>query len=75
MILYNMRNRGPFEYDKFVLNVLQLYNAINLAEINELKLTNEQIKSLSEIQELINNYYKESLCLLEEMNKKIKLLK
>lgn len=75
MILYNMRNRGPFEYDKFVLNVLQLYNAINLAEINELKLTNEQIKSLSEIQELINNYYKESLCLLEKMNKKIKLLK
>ena len=75
MILYNMRNRGPYEYDKFVLNVLQLYNAINLAEINELKLTNEQIKSLSEIQELINNYYKESLCLLEEMNKKIKLLK
>lgn len=75
MILYNMRNRGPFEYDKFVLNVLQLYNAINLAEINELKLTNEQIKSLSEIQELINNYYKESLYLLEEMNKKIKLLK
>ena len=75
MILYNMRNRGPFEYDKFVLIVLQLYNAINLAEINELNLTNEQIKSLSEIQELINNYYKESLCLLEKMNKKIKLLK
>lgn len=75
MILYNMRNRGPFEYDKFVLNILQLYNAINLAEINELKLTNEQIKSLSEIQELINNYYNESLSLLEKINKEIKLLK
>lgn len=75
MILYNMRNRGPFEYDKFVLNILQLYNAINLAEINELKLTNEQIKSLSEIQDLINNYYKESLSLLEKINKEIKLLK
>ena len=75
MILYNMRNRGPFEYDKFVLNILQLYNAINLAEINELKLTNEQIKSLSEIQDLINNYYNESLSLLEKINKEIKLLK
>ena len=26
MILYNIRRRGPFEYDKFVLNILQVSN-------------------------------------------------
>lgn len=29
MIAYNMRYRGPMEYDKFVLNFLQYYNEIN----------------------------------------------
>ena len=26
MILYNIRHRGPFEYEKFVLNILQVSN-------------------------------------------------
>jgi hypothetical protein len=26
MILYNIRHRGPFEYDKFILNILQVSN-------------------------------------------------
>lgn len=29
MIVYNMRYRGPLEYDKFVLNTLQFHNEIN----------------------------------------------
>lgn len=29
MINYNMRYRGPYEYDKFVLNILQYSNAIH----------------------------------------------
>lgn len=28
MIMYNIRKRGPFEYDKTVLNVFQLANEI-----------------------------------------------
>lgn len=32
MILYNFRHRGPYEYDKFVLNILQLHNEIALLE-------------------------------------------
>lgn len=32
MILYNFRHRGPYEYDKFVLNILQLHNEIVLLE-------------------------------------------
>lgn len=29
MINYNIRYRGPYEYDKFILNVLQYSNAIH----------------------------------------------
>lgn len=28
MITYNIRYRGAFEYDKFILNIYQLYNEI-----------------------------------------------
>lgn len=28
MINYNMRYRGPYEYDKFILNIFQYNNAI-----------------------------------------------
>lgn len=28
MITYNMRYRGPYEYDKFALNILQYINLI-----------------------------------------------
>jgi len=32
MILYNYRYRGPYEYDKFILNTLQLVNEMDLLE-------------------------------------------
>ena len=28
MIIYNMRYRGPYEYDKLVLNVFQFHNLV-----------------------------------------------
>lgn len=57
MILYNMRNRGPYEYDKFVLNVLQIYNSLTLSELNELKINNERKDSLFTIQKNIDSLY------------------
>lgn len=42
MILYNIRANGPFEYDKFILNIGQLHNEVldmhkeyQKADINE----------------------------------------
>lgn len=35
MILYNMRYRGPLEYDKFVLNILQFHNEVNVSLLSE----------------------------------------
>ena len=57
MILYNMRERGPYEYDKFVLNILQLYNSINLAEISELNESKEIFNSLQDLSKQITDYY------------------
>lgn len=73
MIQYNARERGPYEYDKFVLNILQLYNAVNLAEINEFKITNEQTKSLKELNSLIDEYYDNIDKIIEELCHKYKL--
>lgn len=29
MILYNFRYRGPYEYDKFILNYMQIHNEVH----------------------------------------------
>ena len=29
MIIYNMRERGPLEYDKFIMNTFQYINKVN----------------------------------------------
>lgn len=42
MIKYNIRNNGPWEYDKFVLNYYNLYNEIML---NKIKLNSEEQKN------------------------------
>lgn len=41
MIKYNIRNNGPWEYDKFVLNYYNLHNEIML---NKIKLNAEEQK-------------------------------
>ena len=46
MILYNMRERGPFEYDKFVLNVFNIYNTIMLEENTEFKTNSKEYQNL-----------------------------
>jgi hypothetical protein len=41
MILYNLRYRGPYEYDKFVLNIFQFHNDVQ----DMIKLINDGDKS------------------------------
>jgi energy-converting hydrogenase A subunit M len=52
-----MRERGPYEYDKFVLNILQLYNAINLAEIHEMTENTKDMSSLIDLSNSIDSLY------------------
>lgn len=53
MIRYNLRYRGPFEYDKMILNILQLYNEVKYLqqsiEDGELNLFNEKNNNLKEL--------------------------
>ena len=56
MILYNMRYRGPYEYDKTVLNVFQFHNEI-LSMTKELEEQNEQ--NIKLIQDKIDTLFQE----------------
>ena len=48
MIFYNMRYRGPYEYDKFILNIFQYCNLIN--DIKNDTEESSSFKSLKDIQ-------------------------
>lgn len=61
MIKYNIRNNGPWEYDKFVLNYYNLHNEIML---NKIKLGSEEQKNKQ-----IDNIYNRTL----EQNQTAKL--
>lgn len=50
MIYYNMRYRGPYEYDKFTLNILNYINYVNdyIYDMNNLSEEYETFKKLQE---------------------------
>lgn len=55
MILYNYRYRGPYEYDKFVNNVLQFFNETRYLENKLLKHSYSIVQQrLQELDELVN---------------------
>lgn len=68
MILYNMRYRGPFEYDKFVLNIFQISNE---AKSLTKKFNSNEIDSIKKICALINDKYEK---LTQENSDSMKLL-
>lgn len=56
MILYNYRYRGPYEYDKFVNNILQFFNETKLLEDKFFKQEYSQIQErFTELDDLINS--------------------
>ena len=52
-----MRERGPFEYDKFVLNILQIHNAIKLNDLNELGYLSNNQTSLKQLKKEVDSIY------------------
>lgn len=51
MILYNLRFNGPYEYDKLILNVFQLYNLVE--EEKEKYAAHPILKKLSDLNNII----------------------
>lgn len=47
MIAYNMRYKGPLEYDKFILNILQFATEVNYIKDIELQEDEEYISILT----------------------------
>ena len=68
MILYNMRYRGAFEYDKFVLNIFQISNE---AKSLTKKFNSNEMSSIKELCALINDKYER---FTQENNDSMKLL-
>lgn len=58
MIHYNMRYRGPYEYEKFVLNILQFTNEITdfITDAESI----ESYKTLKSIEDEVNKLFIES---------------
>lgn len=60
MIIYNIRNNGPYEKDKFLLNVGQLHNlAEDLKE--EFSYERKIYKQLEKVNQTIENIYDDKL--------------
>lgn len=59
MIIYNNRYRGPFEYDKFALNILSFHNIINELKTLEIKGTKKEFNNLKEIKNDIDIFFEE----------------
>ena len=56
MIFYNMRYRGPYEIDKFSLNIFNYVNYVNdyIYDINNIS---EDYKTLKEIKDQIDQVF------------------
>ena len=68
MILYNIRDRGAYEYDKFILNILQLNNEVNLA-INEINndTMNDLNLNIQKLNKIIEYYTDEEINPLQQL--------
>lgn len=69
MIYYNMRYRGPYEYDKFTLNVLNYVNYVN-DYIYDANNTSSDYHTFKELEEQINKAFENSLTYSERIYKK-----
>lgn len=72
MIFYNMRYRGPYEYDKFILNTFQYSNMVNdfIYDINN----STTWKTLYDIKNQVDNLFKQSTDINGKSDKVYKLL-
>ena len=70
MIIYNNRNREPYEYDKFALNILSLHNMVEELKTYEFENTNENINSLINLYNDLNELFN-LLCYKNKKEEKI----
>lgn len=70
MIYYNMRYRGPYEYDKFTLNILNYINFVN-DYIYDMNNTSKDYKTFKETQDEVNKQFETVMRNMETVYTKI----
>lgn len=70
MIYYNMRYRGPYEYDKFTLNILNYINFVN-DYIYDMNNTSKDYKTFKETQDEVNKQFETVMKNMETVYTKI----
>ena len=59
MIVYNNIYRGPFEYEKFALNILSFHNIVNSIESIEMENTTEEIQTLTALKDEVDKVFED----------------
>lgn len=57
MITYNFRHRGPYEYDKFILNIFQFHNEVVMLHGKIFKAAADDKEELLGIKASFDDYY------------------
>lgn len=57
MIQYNMRHRGPLEYDKFVLNIFQFHNDVQELLVKKMENPESPQNTFTKLQNEVNKTY------------------
>ena len=70
MIYYNMRYRGPYEYDKFTLNILNYINFVN-DYVYDMNNTSKDYKTFRETQEEVDKQFETVMRNMETVYTKI----
>lgn len=74
MIKYNMRYRGPYEYDKYALNILQFHNEVNRISDKLTRDSNSSLKKLTQqLDEKIKamQSYQQKISIMMEVGREI----
>lgn len=57
MIQYNMRYRGPLEYDKFILNIFQFHNEVQELLVKRMENPASPQNTFTALQTKVNDTY------------------
>lgn len=57
MIQYNMRYRGPLEYDKFILNIFQFHNEVQELLVKRMENPASPQNTFAALQTKVNDTY------------------
>ena len=60
MIYYNMRYRGPYEYDKFTLNIFNYVNFVN-DYVYDMNNTSKDYKTFKAMQDEIDEQFNKTM--------------